>query len=129
VPRRATRIAVGAGAAILADLLIHWLELGGRPGFRVDSGRLLIAGGIWAFAGTLPAILEPATSPNCRGVFHSATSGHAVWWACTRQHTEAFDLNVRGIPQSIAGGSGSLLAADSTTPQVIRLGQRSIRES
>lgn len=121
MPRRSTHIAVGAGAGILADLFIQWLEWGGRPDFRIDVGRLLIAGGIGAVAGTLPDILEPATSPNHRGVFHSATSGYAVWWACKGQHTEALDPNVRSILQAFAVGFGSHLAADSITPRSIRL--------
>lgn len=71
--------------------------------------------------GSLPDLLEPATSPWHRKFFHSVTAGGLVTWGAFGEHSEEWDPDTKTAVQASAIAYLSHLAADSTTPRSIAL--------
>lgn len=70
----------------------------------------------------LPDILEPATSPNHRGLFHSllflGLLGGLLYWLWQRNGRPHVGL---AFAMGLVGGCGSHLVADATTPHGLPL--------
>jgi membrane-bound metal-dependent hydrolase YbcI (DUF457 family) len=112
---------IGAATAALADLCSQYLRADGDPNWTIDWGELIATTAIGSVVGLIPDILEPATSPHHRGVFHSVASGAIVISICRRGYTEEASPEARMLAVAIAAGYLSHLGADSLTPQSIRL--------
>jgi membrane-bound metal-dependent hydrolase YbcI (DUF457 family) len=116
--------AIGSGLAIALAAYYEATEFQAKsPGEA--SGRALMAGGLGAMCGSLPDLIEPATSPHHRQFFHSLAFGLMAFEGLRRVyrwHPED-DLNraIRGLTL-IAGGAYLIhLAMDSTTPMSLPL--------
>jgi hypothetical protein len=93
-----------------------------NPNTQVDFLELISysAGGygLGSLAGTLPDIIEPATSPNHRKTFHSYGAMVAVTWGTIKLATDTDLSHEVKTAVTVAGASYlSHLALDSETPK------------
>lgn len=109
-----------AGLAIGAAAAHHEQQSGQQP-----TAMPLAAGALGALCTNLPDILEPATSPNHRKVFHSITCAIAVG-VCVKKAWDwkpEDDLGRLARFVLVVGGAGYLahLALDFTTKRSLPL--------
>ena len=78
--------ATGAGVGLALTAIVNYFQQQKRkeldPTYKFDwtefIGKSLAGGGIGAFCGVLPDLIEPATCPNHRKFFHSITAASAI---------------------------------------------------
>jgi membrane-bound metal-dependent hydrolase YbcI (DUF457 family) len=109
--------ATGAAANILKQLI--QMELDPSRNFNWAELALFTAGG--GLIGLLADGIEPATTPNHRGFFHSVAFGSATLYATHGEHTKSWDPEVRAALRNSSYCYVSHLVADATTPKGIRL--------
>jgi hypothetical protein len=118
---------VTVGAAVGASLNLVWqlcrmFDSPDRPrGFletlgRIDLLELAACGAIGAACGALPDILEPATDPNHRQLFHSLACGGVLTYGAFGRHTEKLLPNQRHALRVAAISYLSHLCLDGETP-------------
>ncbi|MBI2655503.1 metal-dependent hydrolase [Candidatus Woesearchaeota archaeon] len=112
MPNAKTHFLVGAGVGAIAYCIIRKVQ--NQP---IELPGLLgmgLAGGV---AGLLPDIIEPATSPNHRGLAHSiaalAVIGSSIGKLHENQNLEAAQ---KELLITLAFGYGSHLLLDAGTP-------------
>jgi membrane-bound metal-dependent hydrolase YbcI (DUF457 family) len=83
------------------------------PDQRFDFGRAALLAGVGALAASIPDWLEPATSPNHRGFFHSIAVLAVLIWIVTRSTVGV--VSIAGLLTVAIMGYISHLAADACT--------------
>lgn len=111
-------VCTGAGVAFAL-----WRYYRQEPALRGDFpwGDVLLFGGIGFLCPSLPDLLEPATSPNHRQVFHSVAMAALVRHVAFSAHVEKLDPGTRAPLQAVALAYLSHLGADATTPASLPL--------
>jgi membrane-bound metal-dependent hydrolase YbcI (DUF457 family) len=121
MPRAKEHLIIGAVAAAATNALLQTLEGIGDPHHKFDWGELLTCAGIGGMVALIPDVLEPATTPNHRQIFHSVACAASVAYICTGKHTERWQRAERVFAVAIAAGYLSHLGADAMTPRSISL--------
>lgn len=112
------------GSALAATLEFSRAMRENEP-LRYAVRRAVLAGAAGAIGGIAPDVLEPADSPNHRGVCHSWTLGTLIMAGFIRGMIEynnnlhAHRLNA--IPRGFGVGYQSHLALDALTPKGLPL--------
>lgn len=88
---------------------------------RVDYLEIATFAAVGATCAALPDILEPATSPNHRALFHSLACGGAMTYGAFGKHTTAWDASKRFAVQTAALSYLSHLVLDGVTPKGLPL--------
>jgi membrane-bound metal-dependent hydrolase YbcI (DUF457 family) len=126
MPNLSKHLAAGAvvgGGANLVWQLCKILDDPNRPKDfwelldRIDFGKVALFAAGGAAIGALPDILEPASSPNHRAMFHSLACGAAVTYGAFGKHTKNLSPDARHTLQVAALSYLSHLALDSGTPK------------
>ena len=76
--------------------------------------KLVLFGGVGYLCPTVPDLLEPATDPNHRKIFHSMTMFVLMRELAFGQHMDNASSSVRDFVQAFATAYLSHLAADAT---------------
>lgn len=117
MPNFKTHVTIGGGVGFAAYCAVHQLKKVVQPDKKFDWLEAAVWAGTAALAASLPDFLEPATSPNHRGFFHSILVLVALLWLLGR-------LGAGGVAMIglffVAGlGYVSHLAADALTPRCL----------
>ena len=88
---------------------------------RIDLVEAAAFAGLGAACAALPDILEPATNPNHRALFHSVTCGSAVAYGAFGKHSEEWSEEQRHATQMAALSYLSHLWLDSGTTKSLPL--------
>ncbi len=84
------------------------------------AGRVVVGAGLGAVAASLPDLLEPADSPNHRGLFHSAILGAGLISALVATSSKnGGKTSLLALTAPAVAGYVAHLAKDSQTPQGI----------
>jgi membrane-bound metal-dependent hydrolase YbcI (DUF457 family) len=122
--------AVGAGVGAGLNLLWQISKIMESQNPPTNLGELLQSldllqvasfAALGAACASLPDILEPATSPNHRAVFHSLACGGAVTYGAFGKHTDRLHPDTALTIQTMALSYLSHLALDGTTPKGLPL--------
>lgn len=119
-----TGAVVGAGANLVWQLGKMYASTQPPAGFLEMVSRInLVEVGLFAVVGaavaSLPDILEPATSPNHRGIMHSLCCGGAVTYGAFGKHSEKWRPEDRITARIAALSYLSHLVLNSDTPMGI----------
>ncbi len=105
MPNFKKHAATGAGVGIVLTAVLNVLQQQNRkannPEYKFDWSefalKTLTSGGIGAFCGVLPDLLEPATCPNHRKFCHSLTAASAIGYGmykCSRSEMPDGDKEI-----------------------------------
>ena len=112
-----THFLVGAATGAVANLVKQASQKALDPGREFSWYELLA----WSAAGgaiaSIPDLLEPATSPNHRGFFHSIAFGALAIFALKGKHLDRIDSEVKELLGLAAYSYLSHLFLDATTPK------------
>jgi hypothetical protein len=112
---------LGAGTGAVANLIKQSEQMQQDAARPFNWGEL----GLYTFGGAviggLADVLEPATTPNHRGFFHSVALGGAVLYATHGRHTRNWDPETRAALSAAGYCYISHLVADALTPKGVRL--------
>lgn len=102
----ATGGAVGVAFIAIANLIQQNKRKQADPNYKFDWSELILkslaGGGIGAFCGVLPDLIEPATCPNHRKFFHSITAASAIGYGMYKANTSDLSDNDKELI-SLAG--------------------------
>ena len=112
---------IGGATGFAYSVYLHLEKLKEDPNAEFDIGSAIVFTFLGVLGGSLPDILEPATSPNHRGFFHSLAFGTAVMAFVYGEHSEKWDPELRKLVRTLAKTYLSHLAADLTTPKLLPL--------
>lgn len=84
---------------------------------RVDLGEVALFSVGGGFVASIPDFLEPATSPNHRGIFHSLLCGLAVFYVAFGKPSKRMGLFNRFSLRALALSYLSHLFLDGLTPK------------
>lgn len=112
---------IGGATGFAYSILLHQEKLKEDPEAEFDVGSAIVYTTLGVLGGSLPDILEPATSPNHRGLFHSLAFGGVVMALVYGEHSEKWDPETRKLARTLAKAYLSHLAADLTTPKGLPL--------
>ncbi|MDQ8184257.1 metal-dependent hydrolase [Pelagicoccus sp. SDUM812002] len=112
---------IGGATGFAYSVHLHQEKLKEDPEAEFDIGSAILYIGLGILGGSLPDLLEPATSPNHRGFFHSLAFGAAVMAFVYGEHSEEWDPELRKLARAFAKSYLSHLAADLTTPKGLPL--------
>jgi hypothetical protein len=121
-----TGAAVGGGINLLwqiakicdsPDRPKNFWEFVGRINFGRVAGYAALGGSI----ASIPDILEPASNPNHRALFHSVACGGAVTYAAFGKHSERWTDEQRQSVRIAAASYLSHLMLDAGTPKSLPL--------
>lgn len=101
------------GAAVDVGLQFQRMEDAGNGTFA--WGELLVCSATAALAATLPDVLEPATSPDHRGFFHSFAMAGLVAYVISQDRARSRPAEQALLLAAAGLGYLSHLAADATT--------------
>jgi len=108
-----------AGLAVGATInLVSQLNRRGED-TTFDFGELCVCSLLAAGAASVPDMLEPATSPNHRGFFHSLVMAAFVAYSMSDDHTKRLSPAVRYLLLLLGPGYLSHLVLDARTPKCI----------
>ncbi len=82
----------------------------------IDFRNILIIMGGSTFGSLLPDVIEPATNPNHRSIFHSVLFGSILTGNLIHNRNAKPDYILKMAINSISAGYISHLVTDSTTP-------------
>jgi membrane-bound metal-dependent hydrolase YbcI (DUF457 family) len=88
---------------------------------RIDFLEVITFAGLGAAFAALPDVLEPATSPNHRALFHSLACGGAVTYGAFGKHLDTWTAADRFALQTAALSYLSHLVLDGATPKGLPL--------
>lgn len=83
----------------------------------IDFRNILIITGGSTFGSLLPDMIEPATNPNHRSIFHSVLFGSILTGNLIHNRNAKPDDILKMVINSISAGYLSHLVIDSTTPR------------
>jgi hypothetical protein len=117
---------VGAAVAGLANLTKQVERTRMNPHYKFNWGEFLGEGifgtAAGAFGGALPDLLEPATCPGHRNLFHSVAAGSTMIYLFNKLNKESrMTPQEKIIINSLALGYLSHLVLDSQTPMSLPL--------
>lgn len=118
--------AFGSGLGMALAAYLDATKPQPRPKSAEEAGATaILAGGVAVLCGSLPDLIEPATSPHHRQFFHSLAFAALGFEGLRRvyrwQPEDDFERVVRGLTL-IAGGAYLIhLAMDATTPMSVPL--------
>ena len=111
---------IGAGIGALYVIARHCRQAPeSRPPFPVDD--LILYAGIGALCGSLPDLIEPATSPNHRQFFHSAAAAAIAGYGAFGSPGRNMNPDLRKCTEAIVLGYLAHLGADATTAKGVPL--------
>jgi membrane-bound metal-dependent hydrolase YbcI (DUF457 family) len=121
MPGWKTHIIIGAATGAAVNVALQTGRKVLKPQTPFDWGEFFICTGAASVAALAPDILEPATSPDHRGFFHSVAMAAIVAYVMTGKHTGKWPTIITLIVGAAGVGYLSHLIADSTTPKSINL--------
>jgi membrane-bound metal-dependent hydrolase YbcI (DUF457 family) len=117
MPKRDTHLIAGAVVGCMVYVGIRALQ-----GKEVNPLSLLLSGAGGAIGGELPDILEPATSPNHRAVFHSVLTGAITTYSSTKiYNSNEIEDDVQAVLIACVGGYLTHLMLDAGTSKSLPL--------
>lgn len=120
-----TGATIGAVTSFLIDLAIQNKKIQTGEQTQIDWNRIisnsLLGLGIGAVGGVLPDILEPATNPNHRKLFHSLTTATAIGYGLYKTHNSNLDTNLKQTIHCAGAAYFSHLFLDINTPKGLPL--------
>lgn len=115
----ATGGAVGVAFIAIANLIQQNKRKQAAPNYKFDWSELILkslaGGGIGAFCGVLPDLIEPATCPNHRKLFHSVTTASLISYRLYKANSSKLSANDKEIINIAGAGYLSHLLLDSET--------------
>lgn len=119
MPNWKTHMIIGAATGAAVNIAIQAGRKVLSPKSHFDFGELLLCTGVASMAALIPDVLEPATSPNHRGFFHSFAMAAIVAYIITGKHTGKWPILFTLLIGTAGAGYLSHLAADACTPKSI----------
>jgi membrane-bound metal-dependent hydrolase YbcI (DUF457 family) len=120
-----TGATIGAITSFLIDLAAQNKKIQNGEQFQIDwnrcLGTALIGTGLGAIGGVLPDILEPASHPHHRKLFHSITTASAIGYGLYKAHNSTLDSDMKQTINCAAAGYFSHLLLDLDTPKGLPL--------
>lgn len=120
-----TGATIGAVRSFLINLAIQNKRIQKGEQTQIDwnrtIGNSLLGLGVGAVGGVLPDILEPATNPNHRKVFHSLTTASAIGYGLYKTHNSNLDPNLKQAIHCTGAAYFSHLILDMDTPKGLPL--------
>ncbi len=110
----------GAATGAVVNAAIQLIRMERDPSLRFDWGELGCSALMGGVVAGLPDLIEPAVTPNHRGIFHSAVCGAMVLYAAHGAHTAGWSEEGRTAARVAAWAYVSHLFADALTPKSIR---------
>lgn len=117
IPNFKQHALIGAGAGAGVYLLSYLKKKREDSEMQFDLGKFLIHTAFGCIAASVPDLLEPATSPNHRNVFHSIAAVSLIIWLVYKVENSQIDPELNSMLSSAGLGYVSHLLADSTTPK------------
>lgn len=114
-------MAVGAAACAAFTIEKYMIRKKKDPNLKFSWGELLLSIGIGCCLASLPDLLEPATDPNHRKLFHSYAMAGLVGYGTFGKHMEKIDEDLKKFLQPIGVAYLSHLAAAAHTPRSLPL--------
>jgi membrane-bound metal-dependent hydrolase YbcI (DUF457 family) len=87
----------------------------------IDFGKVAAYAAVGAAVASIPDMLEPASHPNHRALFHSLTVGGAVTYGAFGKHSKAWSEEDRHVAHVAALSYLSHLFLDAHTPKGLPL--------
>lgn len=110
---------VGLTFVALTNLIQQNKRAKTDPNYKFDWAEFILkslaGGGVGAFCGVLPDLLEPATCPNHRKLFHSVTTASLISYGLYKANTSSLSSNDKEIINIAGAGYLSHLLLDSET--------------
>ena len=112
--------AIGVGVGLVLNLLKQGVQMQLDPTRKFKWLELAGYGAIGGTIALVPDMIEPASHPNHRAFFHSATCGGIAVYAPHGEHAQKWEPAARHLAQSVCWCYVSHLEADATTPKSLR---------
>ncbi len=105
------------GTAVGASFVVgkHLINKKENPNAKFPWQDLFLFSAIGFLCASLPDILEPASNPNHRKIFHSLVTAGAIGYGAFGKHIEKLDQPSKRVLQALALSYLSHLGADATT--------------
>lgn len=114
-------MAIGGACGFGADLLRQMYEQRNEPLYTFNFDRAITVGLTATLAAPTWDLLEPATTPNHRGFFHSVACMALVTWAAWGEPSRHLSPGARNFLQSASFGALSHSVVDGFSPKGIPL--------
>jgi len=121
MPRCPHHLVGGVVAAGAVNVILQWHQIAVNRQDRFDWGELLACCAVGGAAALIPDMLEPASHPNHRNLFHSLAVAALVAWLISGNHTREYSAGTKAL--LLAGGLGWLshILLDALTPRCVPL--------
>ncbi len=119
MPNATTHLILGGATGATVNIAFQIARMTSKTDTKFDWGELLLCTAAGGAAGLIPDLLEPATTPNHRGFFHSITAAVLVAYLISGRHTAKWSVATLALFSAAGFGYLSHLVADATTPKSI----------
>lgn len=116
---------IGLGLGLLFNASKQQQRINTNPDYKFDWTEFALCGlgggAIGTVAGVLPDVIEPATNPNHRKLFHSVTAGTIVTYGMVKANQSNLTDEAKAMINIVSAGYLSHLVLDSRTPKGLPL--------